>query len=391
MQFFFLLLAPILVPALDIFPRSAVIYIFIGSVFSFYLITRRKSKFSAEPVRWATLWLFVSLMCIGFSCLGLSLDLSYGSINIEKALSYVLRVTLIYVVFIFFFALIDGKFSSLEEQLKDFTHVLFFILLFSAIFEYFCKFLSLNSILYFYKARQDLGGVDTLHYNRLSGFFSYPGDIAAVIVLNIVLVRQFVEKRKLVMSVVLFVLLLLTQSKAGLILLFMFYTITFITRIDIKAIVSFCLIIAVTFFIFSYFGNYFEYYLQFFNNLEFYLSASKRAQEIISFLKLDIVSAMFGNSHLHKTYESEIFGSLNRVGIIGSFWFFSITFCLVINQKTFRGHRDVFIFLLLFLTIYCTISAGFGRIKILVPFLIVFIYFMIYTTERTIDLGQSKP
>ncbi|MDN5501810.1 MAG: hypothetical protein L0G80_18005, partial [Shewanella sp.] len=166
-------------------------------------------------------------------------------------------------------------------------------------------------------------------------------------------------------SLVLLFLLLLTQSKAGIFLLFLYYAVKYISSFSFKGLLvliisSFLIYYAVTFF-------ELEYYLKFVNNLEHYAFKSKRAQEILYFLSSSWTEVFFGKFILDGMYfESEIFSSLNRNGILGSFWLiaifagFSFLFLVLKSKK----EKELILFLIVFVLFYCVISAGFSRSKI---------------------------
>ena len=240
----------------------------------------------------------------------------------------------------------------------------------SFLFELTLRLFDLKSLLYLYKARQDLGGIDTVHYNRFSGFWSYPGDAAAVTVLSFVLIYLYELKYRFVKLVFLFIILLLTQSKAGLALLLSFFIIHSLMQLSLRSIVNLCTFSLISALFIIYLDL--DYFLRFFENLEFYVSESKRATEVLNFLGAPFIEMLFGLTELQNSYESELFGSFSRTGILGSFWLLSIVAFLLLNLVKFSAYRYIIILLLLFIVVYCLISAGMSRTKVLIPFYFLF-------------------
>ena len=373
MNKYLILLLPTLLQVIDIFPGTILLFSALILGVGIHLVVNLKFNFNRGIVLKGVSWYVLSMLMIGASLAMMHLDPTYGYYNYEKSLSYMVRVSFVFITFLFlFFVIYKQEFDS-HDFLMRFSYFLFGLILFSAIFEFLAKTWGFNDLLYLYKARQDLGGIDTIHYNRLSGFYSFPGDIAAVIVLNFVLVKNYVKKYKILMLTILLVFLLLTQSKAGLVLLLSYLFFSMMTNGSYKLYLGILMSLALIYLVIIFFKEYFVYYFQFFNQLDFYLESSKRAQEILSYFSLDFFGLAIGNPVLDKTYETELFGSLNRVGFIGSFWFLSVLFLIPIIYFKRKFKFDIFLILILFLVVYCSISAGFGRFKILLPYMIVFI------------------
>lgn len=357
----------VLLPILDILPFSALI-IMVYVVYAFLWRPKLTVSVDQNLLHFSNIWL-------GFSLFGISaafLTNYANSASHNEPINYLIRVILIYTCLLATNVILMKE-KDKSKVLEKCASLLFSLIVISALFEFGLKAVGDRSILSLYKARQDLGGFDTLHFNRFTGFWSYPGDAAAVIVLSIALTFAFENKYKILKTMVLLGLLVLTQSKAGIafvVLLALFYW-----------IINFKIFYLTVFSIFSFFlGSYvfltiesnFEYLQKFITNLPFYLQDSKRATEILLFRDSDLMQKIVGLKNPYYMYESEIFGSLSRVGILGSLWIFVPIYYVCSRLFYTRKYLIVWLCLFLFLTIYLSISAGISRFKILIPYLVVF-------------------
>lgn len=370
-KFLACLMFPVVLPILDIGMGSAIISMF--ALFSLFLCILLTKKPTLPKFAFLILlgWLLLSIFSVIFVVISNSLE--FGSLYIlDSHYLYVLRF--ISVFFIFFSATYflseNSKQANLLSILRFYSVFLFILIMASFLFELTLRLFDLKSLLYLYKARQDLGGIDTVHYNRFSGFWSYPGDAAAVTVLSFVLIYLYELKYRFVKLVFLFIILLLTQSKAGLALLLSFFIIHSLMQLSLRSIVNLCTFSLISALFIIYLDL--DYFLRFFENLEFYVSESKRATEVLNFLGAPFIEMLFGLTELQNSYESELFGSFSRTGILGSFWLLSIVAFLLLNLVKFSAYRYIIILLLLFIVVYCLISAGMSRTKVLIPFSFLF-------------------
>lgn len=310
---------------------------------------------------------YFSVVCFCFSiiCICISLIMQNSSFYYYDDISnnYVFRISMLFFVFLVSSSYLNNMYSNRKDAFFDFSKLLFILIVASIVFEYSIRAIDFKPILYLYKARQDLGGIDSVHYNRFSGFTSFPGDMAALIALSFVCVQVFLRSK--IMLLILFGAIILTQSKAGLILLLIFYIARSATKFSVKNIILVLLSTVLSLYIIQ--ALELEYYIRFLENLEHYAFESKRAQEMLLFLKASSIESLFGNFSLNGMYfESEIFSTLNRNGIIGSLWLFILFVSCVFIYFTRKVscEKDVVLFLLVFIGFYCFMSAGFSRSKI---------------------------
>lgn len=375
---FYLLALPLILPVVDVGTGTAIIFGLTLAIFGLTVFLQRNAAVDVLPL---------ALFIISISCLCFSLIIQNGFVSNYDAEfnNYLFRLSMLYFLFLVFSCYLKKKYSNRYDAFSDFTRLLFLLVVASLVFEYFLRLFDFKSILYLYKARQDLGGIDSVHYNRFSGFTSFPGDMAALIALAFVCIQTFsYSKTKLF---ILFFAILLTQSKAGIVLLFLYYSAFGVARFSFKSI-SF-VILGVVFFIGAVQLFELEYYLKFLDNLEHYAVRSKRAQEMFLFFEGSSMEIMFGNYSLKGMYfESELFSTLNRNGVLGSIWFFCVLSSLLVIyfKKRVIYEKDLVLFLIVFTVFYCFLSAGFSRSKIGVFYVFVISIF----TIPSIQDGKSN-
>lgn len=368
LKFFYLFLIPFSFPMLDF--GIGTISIFLVTIGVFFVHALLRSNFFFN--KWLSLNFILSMVL-----LLLVIFVQNGSLflYVPDDNTYIFRIPIFFVVLCFSINFVAKEFSCKHEALRDFTRSLFLLIVIATIFEYFLRGLSLQPILYLYKARQDLGGIDSVHYNRLSGFTSFPGDFAALVALCFVCVQVLFKSR--IMLFVLFSIIMLTQSKAGIILLLLFYLFRSLLSFSLKGLILTVSSLVISLFLINFFEL--EYFIKFLSNLEYYFTGSKRAQEMIFFFNGDLVEKLFGSYYLGDMYfESELFSSLSRNGILGSAWFFLLLvfFIILLFVSRTASDKDLILFIILFLLFYCAISAGFSRSKISMFYIVLIsIYF----------------
>ncbi|HHF0561707.1 MULTISPECIES: hypothetical protein [Vibrio] len=343
-------------PLVDVGFGTVAIYV-VGVITSFSFVV---SGGGLQVRTWELIFFSASLL---FLCVSLLIQNSATFHYDAVDNNYIFRIGVFFCYFYLTRCYIVNNYSSRSKALEDFTRVLFTLLVLSLLFEYTLRGFSLQSFLYLYKARQDLGGIDSVHYNRFSGFTSFPGDLAAIIVLCFVCSHS-IKSSKITLAV-LFLMLMLTQSKAGLILLLGYYLVKSITKFSMSGVLAVSVITAFSIFLVHYFEL--EYFIKFLDNLDHYALRSKRAQEMFFFLESSWVEIFFGNFKLDTMYfESELFSTLNRNGVFGSLWFFIVLFSSIVFYFKTRNEqrKNLLLFLLMFLGFYCFLSAGFSRSKI---------------------------
>lgn len=371
----------VLTPVIDILPLSFVmVLLFFIYACTFYPISR--IQVDKVFLSYINIWFLLSIF--GITCASIFNYIIHGFIF--EPVKYLIRIGGIYIV-VFSSMVINIKYSTQKLYLEKLTTTIFLFLITSAIFEYGLKFLGDRTFLSFYKARQDLGGIDTLHFHRFSGFWSFPGDVAAVIVLSIsLIINSTTQKYKTIKIFCLVVLLLLSQSKAGIAMLlitaFVFSVLSFKLHYILFVIVTG---VVLTPYMLSIMESYFEYLYKFVERLPYYLTNSKRAQEVLLYLDSDIVQKLSSLAIKQSLYESEIMGSLSRLGIVGSIWLLlPIAFVLWLSI-TSRTNIIIWSCLVAFFVFYLSISAGLSRIKILTPFVLVLTTLVMQKQRHRID------
>lgn len=357
---------PVIAPVLDIAPASILIVLMFFLAGGLCLLSgcaNSVERKNFESFYWggmAALFLFFT------SVIGGVLE----SRGISEHIPYVLRFVIFSSSFFLMLFLVQGNIDR-NFLIHRYAIILFWLIVCSAVFEFILRQIDLKPLLYLYKARQDLGGIDTVHYNRFSGFWSFPGDTAAVIVLCFHLVAQSQIRFSRVRLLFLVVLMLLTQSKAGIFFLLLYWCYNYIRPISLGTLFRVC---GAAFLIsFAFINLNFEYLMRFFDNLDFYLSQSKRAQEILAFVSADGLDMAFGLTDTHGIYESELFGAFNRIGFVGGAYLIILPlFCFYMFVQDKQARTSWFFFMVFFL-VYCTISAGMSRFKIFYPYLIFFV------------------
>lgn len=292
---FYLLALPLILPVVDVGTGTAIIFGLTLAIFGLTVFLQRNAAVDVLPL---------ALFIISISCLCFSLIIQNGFVSNYDAEfnNYLFRLSMLYFLFLVFSCYLKKKYSNRYDAFSDFTRLLFLLVVASLVFEYFLRLFDFKSILYLYKARQDLGVV----------FF-----IGAV---------QLFEL---------------------------------------------------------------EYYLKFLDNLEHYAVRSKRAQEMFLFFEGSSMEIMFGNYSLKGMYfESELFSTLNRNGVLGSIWFFCVLSSLLVIyfKKRVIYEKDLVLFLIVFTVFYCFLSAGFSRSKIGVFYVFVISIF----TIPSIQDGKSN-
>ena len=359
----------VLTPVIDIFPWSVFILFTLGLPFIYELVRNQfRLKFGRKG-SFLQIWFLISVTGLTVATL---LSLASGT-HLGQHFNYFFRVLIIFYVSM---CSIQGIVSSNDEQklMSKYANFLFYLVLGSAVFEYSMKFLNFNSLLYLYKARQDLGGIDTVHYNRFSGFWSFPGDVSAVIVLTMALLVQCDLKFRTLKFSILLTLLLLTQSKAGFLLLIVWLILKIISEFNFKNTVIFLVFcsVALVGVVQTNLISYFTYLKKFIDNFEHYIGASKRAQEIFGYLDATYLEQIVGLTTPFDMYESELLGSLGRIGLFGSFWILFLCLSILYFLGSSKNYKNLWSFLLAFCLCYLLISAGLSRFKILIPFTFVF-------------------
>ena len=367
----------VLLPILDILPYSAFI---IFSYCTYVALQGRNfvKKFNVDLLQKTHIWLALSLAGVGAAIL-------FNVVILGAAVdpfNYLIRISLIYFALLATNVLITRN-AAEKDLLGDIAKTLFILVVASAFFEYGLKATGDRTVLSYFKARQDLGGIDTLHFNRFSGFWSYPGDAAAVIVLSIVLTFSLDKKFRFFKICVLIGLLLLTQSKAGIILLIFVALYYWVFSFKILHLTVFLILTAIAAsYVAAIIENHFEYLDKFIDNLPFYLEKSKRAQEVLLYFKSDTIQKLASLEQRQYIYESEVFGSLSRLGLLGSLWIL-VPMCYA-GYKIFneRNYLLIWVAIFAFFTVYLSISAGMSRFKVLIPYLVIFMAIHIKGRDR---------
>lgn len=373
----------VLTPIIDILPLSFLM-VFLFTIYAYTFYPMAQIKVDKVFLSYLNIWVLVSL--IGIICAGILNYIIHNSI--VEPVKYFIRIAGIYIV-VFSSMVICVKSFAQKINIEKLVSIIYWLLIGSALFEYGLKFLGDRTFLSFYKARQDLGGIDTLHFHRFSGFWSFPGDVAAVIVLSIALIfNSNTQKYKIIKILCLLALLLLSQSKAGIAMLlitaFVFSVLTLKLHYILSAIIAGVIFMP---YIFSVLEVHFEYLYKFIERLPYYLTNSKRAQEVLLYLNSDVVQKLSSLVKTQNLYESEIMGSLSRLGIVGSIWLLCPIAFVSWLSITSRSNIMVWSCLVAFFVFYLSISAGLSRIKILIPYMLVLTTLVIEKQKQRTDVN----
>ena len=369
-EFLIVAFIAILLPIIDVPPYSLLI---IGVYFlvCMLLVLKNKNAISSNFLLLVFFWLIFSIAGLLLSWLMAFFDTPR---EMEGFFNYLVRVLAIAIIFLSFIFVKEPANSKVTFSL--WANYLFYFVVVSAIFEFTAKYFGLENVINLFKARENLGGIDTVHFNRFSGFWSFPGDAAAIIVISICL-NYFSKVPQLkIKTAILLVLLAVTQSKAGIAFLLGFVVLMIFRKFSVRFFVTVLFSTSVAIYFFNHFQ--FEYLLRFINEFEWYLSSSKRMQEFNLYFSSSIWEQLLGLNNPFALYESEIIGSLSRVGFIGSFWFLSL-FCLILyfSFKS-KNYAELWLVMLTFLIVYCSISAGLSRYKISILFYMLFVTTLYY-------------
>lgn len=342
---------------------SVAVLMLIGALTAFVVSKRRFASIKIET-------LLLAAICFGaLTASLLAVELFNGG-SFESRVTYYFRYTLMLIVFWSFYSSVEFEIGDANKQLFQFSQFLFSVCVAAGLFELALWAAGFESWLSPFKARSNDGGINSFHYARMSGFFSYPGDFAAILVLSIGWLIAYPPRFALYKTLILCGFLLLTQSKAGII--FLLVCIIFWSMRSITALVISVLIIGLispnVLTILEWLEL--DYFLRFVDEWEYYSQTSKRASEVWQFLSAPFLEVLFGSSDPQDFYETEIFGALNRVGLIGTLPYLLIFF-FVVSLTLQSGEKKLYRLgatLAAFLVAYCTISAGLSRAKIFIVF-----------------------
>ena len=372
----------ILTPILDIPPDSLfIVGAYLIALF-FWLIAKNNTSLSSSTIKLTFFWLFLSLMGLLFSVF---LGFLERTSDFENFFNYLVRIMVIALIF-FSFALFKFR-ESPKQSFVLIADYLFAFIILSTCFEIVTKYVGLESILNLYKAREDIGGIDTVHYNRLSGFWSFPGDMAAILIFSMSLNFFSGTKNPIIKNFVCMALLIFTQSKAGIVFILGYLFLMVLRRFSPRFFIAAAFTISLGIFVLSNFE--FQYLIRFFNDYDWYLSSSKRVQELELYLNSSLWEQFIGIKNQDYMYESEILGSLSRVGIIGSAWWFLLFSTTLYFSLKSRNFSYLWVMLLSFLLIYCSISAGLSRYKVSILFYILFFVGFFFETRNRKFKGQN--
>ncbi|WP_146193268.1 hypothetical protein [Salibaculum griseiflavum] len=297
------------------------------------------------------------------------------------SIQYIIRILLflgLYFAMKSFF--IKDNYFDIGRWINFVRFIVIAVVLFSII-DIFSRTQFFPDIINFYKARGDFGGIHTVHYNRLSGLFSYPGDLGLVLVFAIFSLKLIYKNiwSRWVLLTVLVYFLFLTQSRAAF-LTFFFGLILYIPFAS-KRVVAFISAIAITLAI--VFQNEIKdmiddiYLLRNSDSLEFFLSKSYRYMEFSNYFSARPAEWILGLAPDSQMpfHEVETIGAASRLGVVAFFiYFLFVAWGIGCYSSAFRNRATqsalsaagISCYWLSFLLIYCNISAGFSRPKLMV-------------------------
>jgi hypothetical protein len=300
--------------------------------------------------------------------------------QINSQLNYIGRVLSYFMLFVLVSSVVEhfchGKSRFNIEYLAK---LIFYIVCFGFLFEFFLKLFEWHEILEIYKAR-DLsdGGMSAYHYQRYSSFWAFPGDYGAIIVFSFSLILFCYRKIEgsFFMLAFLVMILFMTQSRAALIFFSVVLVLYACSRSVIISLSSVATTVVIIFFsliyaedlllLFDHLGLH--HLTRFVTDFSYYVQDSKRISEIYSLKEANISELIFGykSSRMALFYESEILGSIARVGVMGSLWlcYFAWVGWSCSTNNNAPEFRLLTITFVSFIFVYCLSSAGFGRATI---------------------------
>lgn len=311
--------------------------------------------------------IFVSYTFLTFSLLMVQM---HGVVDAVDGVQYFIRFSMFLFFYWVLFSSVSGDVCFADRKLQEFGNFLFIVCVLAGVFESLLWAVGLEDLLAPFKARANDGGINSFHYARMSGFFSYPGDFAAALVFAIGWMWAYPTRFFWYKSSILVALLLLTQSKAGIFFLFACIIFWSLRSAPMLLIAILAAIILPTQIPSIIEWLQLEYLTRFYNEIDFYIFESKRASELFQFANASFFEKIFGSFSPQSLYESEILASLNRVGILGSLPYLALPLIILFGVVRTNDERKKRLGLLLFsfIVFYCTISAGLSRAKIFVIF-----------------------
>ena len=348
-------------------PEIGILYNFGLSVILILLMYFQSGTFQVERSLIFPLAIFLFLTMCTFTLITIFRIGDAGKMSVVMNYQFrFITLMLIFVLFTFIVAGLD------ETRLKGVLKFIIYLVILFSIIEILTRETPFKNIIDIFKARLPGSGMDSLHYSRLSGFFSFPGDWGLLIVASISFVPFIVRSVyfKIILTLVLLVLLFLTQSRAAMLTLFLYTFFVCAGRrpsITLVCVLSFALVILPYI---QYLSGLDIYLLKNTNSLEAFLSSSKRISE---YLDLNLKSLIFGlpSSEFQIFYETEIGGLVARLGLISLAPVVLLFF--VIIKYYFSGSvfvRSQSAFLISYFFPYLFISAGISRPKLAILFLL---------------------
>lgn len=333
------------------------------------------------------------VLLLGISLVAALFSASLHSLGVENLdvlmprLVYVARVVAVYGLFFVAMSYFLNNSGSVDRKFTIYARAIIACAILGIVYEALLRTTGQIEFVELYKARDDTGGADSYHFNRLSGFLSYPGDFAALCVLGLA-VTGFTDWSKRIRVGVIFVLLaalVYTQGRAGLILLLASGLLAVLVNSNKKNVwlySGFVLFFGGSLMLYQFesvakYAQGFDHLWRFYDEIEYYINSSKRAQELFSIFLASGLEVMFGLDELDVFYESEWAGAIARLGVVGSLWFLVIgasTFVVLKDSLRFGEGRDSFLasYFVAYVFVYCVGSAGISRAKIGVAVIIGF-------------------
>ncbi|WP_425419065.1 hypothetical protein [Oricola indica] len=290
-----------------------------------------------------------------------------------------------------------AAFSALLGPIVIFTAM-------GGVFEFFSHYTQNTSLLSLFKARQNIGGFDTIQYLRYSGFYAFPGDLGIACVMGIALISTVTRKKWIVYTIFLILVLLLykTQSRAAIATFIAYlFLVSFLrlARYKLTGAILYLLVAMILCIIIylklDYVVDYIEgdYLLRNTDSTAKFIERSKRIQEYIEFGSAPMWQKIFGlrYPYLAEFYESEWMGLISRLGIISFpivlfFTWRSIKLALIFTLSRSRPDINMGLsfatYWISFLLVYCSFSAGFSRPKLLIISAILAVPLIDASTEK---------
>ena len=317
------------------------------------------------------IYLFSHFILINFFIYVVILYFSaHDSSKLIALLNYQFRFITLIFLFLYIYIL---TYNINDENIKRLFNCIIIFCLSGSLLEVVTRDSSLSFFIDMFKARSPGLPIDTLHYSRLSGFFSFPGDWGILLVFAISLVPQTSYRKftKILITTALLYFLFLTQSRAAFATLLVFWFLVYFRHHPVLTICYSLIGIMSLPYILKKLAGFDLYLLRNVESLERFISSSKRVSE---YLDLTVGDIIFGlpSSMFHDFYETEIAGLLARLGIFALFPIV-IIFLLALRNYIKREKKLVYIpsFLLAYILPYCFISAGFSRPKLSVLAMVV--------------------